>query len=72
MGKIRDHSKKIRDNKGTFHGKMGTIKDRNDKDLTEEIKKRSQEYTKELYKKNLMTPVTPWCGHSPRARHLEV
>ena len=51
---------------------MGTIKDRNDKDLTEEIKKRSQEYTKELYKKNLMTPVTPWCGHSPRARHLGV
>ena len=42
MGKIRDHNKKIRDNKGTFHGKMGTIKDRNDMDLTEaeDIKKR--------------------------------
>ena len=72
MGKIRDLSKKIRNTKGTFHAKMGTIKDRNDKDLTEKIKKRSQEYTEELYKKNLMTPITLWCGHSPRARHPEV
>ena len=58
MGKIRDHSKKIRDNKGTFHGKMGTIKDRNDMDLTEaeDIKKRWQEYTEELYKKDLPDP----------------
>ena len=54
MGKTRDLFKKIRDNKGTFHAKMGTIKDRNDMDLTEaeEIKKRWQEYT-ELYKKAL-------------------
>ena len=53
MGKTRDFFKKIRDTKGTFHAKMGTIKDRNGKDLTEaeEIKKRCQEYTEELYKK---------------------
>ena len=55
MGKTRDLFKKIRDPKGTFHAKMGTIKDRNVKDLTEaeEIKKRCQEYTEELYKKGL-------------------
>ena len=54
MGKTRDHFKKIRDTKGTFHVKMGTIKDRNGKDLieAEEIKKRWQGYT-ELYKKSL-------------------
>ena len=54
MGKARDLCKKIRDTKGTFHAKMGTIKDRNDMDLTkaEDIKKRWQEYT-ELYKKDL-------------------
>ena len=53
MGKTRDLFKKIRDTKGTFHAKMGSIKDRNDMDLTEaeEIKKRWQEYTEELYKK---------------------
>ena len=53
MGKTRDPFKKIRDTKGTFHAKMGSIKDRNIKDLTEaeEIKKRWQEYT-ELYKRN--------------------
>ena len=53
MGKTRDLFKKIRDNKGTFHANMGTIKDRNGKDLTEaeEIKKWWQEYTEELYKK---------------------
>ena len=52
MGKIRDLFKKIRDTKGTFHAKMGTIKDRNGMDLTEaeDIKKRWQEYTKELYR----------------------
>ena len=52
MGKTRDLFKKIRDIKGTFHAKMGTIKDRNSKDLTEaeEIKKTWQEYTEELYK----------------------
>ena len=53
MGKARDLFKKIRDIKGTFHTKMGTIKDRNSKDLTEEIKNRWQEYTEELYKKGL-------------------
>ena len=52
MGKTRDHFKKIRDTKGTLHAKMGTIKDRNGVDLTEteDIKKRWQEYTEELYK----------------------
>ena len=55
MGKTRDLFKKIRDSKGTFRAKMGSIKDRNGMDLTEalEIKKRRQEYTKELYKKDL-------------------
>ena len=55
MGKTRDLFQKIRDTKGTFHGKMGTIKDRNGMDLIEEedIKKRWQEYTEELYKKDL-------------------
>ena len=52
MGKTRNLCKKIRDTKGTFHAKTGTIKDRNGRDLTEEdIKKRWQEYTEELYKK---------------------
>ena len=55
MGKPRDLFKKIKDTKGTCHTKMGTIKDRNSKDLTgaEDIKKRWQEYTEELYKKGL-------------------
>ena len=55
MGKTSDHFKKIRDIKGTFHAKIGTIKDRNGMDLTEaeDIKKRWQEYTEELYKKDL-------------------
>ena len=55
MGKTRDLFKKIRDTKGTYHAKMGSIKDRNGMDLTEaeDIKKRWQEYTKELYKKDL-------------------
>ena len=55
MGKTRDLFKKIRDTKGTFHAKMGTIKCRNSMDLTEaeDIKKRWQEYTGELYKKDL-------------------
>ena len=56
MGKITDLFKKIRDTKGTFHAKMGTIKDRNGMDLTEDIKKRWQEYTEELYKKDLHDP----------------
>ena len=53
MGKTRDLFKKIRDTKGIFHAKIGSIKDRNDMDLTEteDIKKRWQEYTEELYKK---------------------
>ena len=58
MEKTRDLFKKIGDIKGTFHARMGTIKDRNSKDLTEEIKKRWQEYTEELYKKVLMAQIT--------------
>jgi len=58
MGKTRDLFKKIRDTKGTFHAKMGTIKDRNGMDLTEakDIKKRWQQYTEKLYKKDLHDP----------------
>ena len=58
MEKTRDLFKKIRDTKGTFHAKMGSIKDGNDLDLTEaeDIKKRWQEYTEELYKKDLHDP----------------
>ena len=58
MGMIRDLFKKIRDTKGTFHAKMGSIKDRNSMDLTEaeDIKKRWQEYTEELYKKDVQDP----------------
>ena len=58
MGKTRGLFKKIRDTKGTFHAKMGSIKDRKDMDLTEaeDIKKRWQEYTEELYKKGLHEP----------------
>ena len=60
MGATSDLFKKIRDTKGTFHEKMGTIKDRNYMDLTEagDIKKRWQEYTEELYKKYFMTQIT--------------
>ena len=59
MGKTRDLFKKFRDTKGTFHAKMGSIKDRNGMDLTEadDIKKRWQKYTEELYKKDLHDPV---------------
>ena len=58
MGKIRDLFEKIRNSKGTFHAKMGTIKDRNGTDLkeAEDIKKRWQDYTEELYKKDLHDP----------------
>ena len=58
MGKTRDLFKKMRDNKGTFHAKMGSIKDRNSIDLTEEedVKKRWQEHAEELYKKDLHDP----------------
>ena len=69
MGKTRDLFKKIRDTKGTFHSKMGTIKDRNDMDLTEaeDIKKRWQEYAEELYKKDLHDPD----NHDCLITHLE-
>ena len=61
MGKTRDLFKKIRDTKGTFHAKMGSIKDRNGLDLTEaeDVKERWQEYTEELYKKHLYDPDNP-------------
>ena len=73
MGKTRDLFKKIRDNKGTFHAKMGSVKDRNGMDPTEaeDIKKRWQEYTEELYKKDLHDPESQWYDHSPRANILE-
>ena len=60
MGRTRDLVKKIRDTKGSFHAKIGTVKVRNGMDLTEteDIKKRWQEYTQELYKKILMTQIT--------------
>ena len=69
MGKTRDLFKKIRDTKGTFHAKMGSIKDRNVMDLTEaeDIKKRWQEYTEELYKKDLHDPD----NHDGVVTHLE-
>ena len=58
IGKTRNLYKKIRDTKGTFHAKMGTIKDRNGRDLTEaeDIKKKWQDYTEELFKKDLHDP----------------
>ena len=61
MGKTRDLFKKVRDTKGTFHAKKSTIKDRNGMGLTEakDIKKRWQEYTEELYKKDLYDPTSP-------------
>ena len=69
MGKPRDLFKKIRDTKGTFHVKMGSIKERNGMDLTEaeDIKKRQQEYTEELYKKDLHDPD----NHDGVITHLE-
>ena len=69
MGKTRDLFKKIRDNKGIFHAKMGTIKDKNGINLTEAkgIKKRWQEYTEELYKKDLHDPD----NHDGVITHLE-
>ena len=69
MGKTRDLFKKIRDIKGTFHAKMGSIKYRDGMDLTEaeDIKKRRQEYTKELYKKDLHNPD----NHKGVITHLE-
>ena len=69
MQKTRDLFKKVRDTKGTLHEKMSTVKDRNDTDLTEaeDIKKRWQEYTKELYKKDLHDPD----NHDGVITHLE-
>ena len=69
MGKTRDLFKKIRDTKGTFQAKMDSIKDRNGMDLTEaeDIKKRWQEYTEELYKKDLHDPE----NHDGVMTHLE-
>ena len=69
MRKTSDLFKKIRDTKGTFHAKMGSIKDRNGRDLTEaeDIKKRWQEYTEELYKKDLHDPD----NHDSVLSHLE-
>ena len=69
MGKTIDFFKKITDTKGTFHAKMGSIKDRNDMDLTEaeDIKKRWQGYTEELYKKDLDDPD----NHNGVITHLE-
>ena len=69
MGKTRYLFKKIRDTKGTFHAKMGSIKDRNGRDLTEaeDIKKRWQEYTEELYEKDLHDPD----NHDGVITHLE-
>ena len=69
MGKTKDLFQKIRDTKGTFHAKMGSIKDRNGMDLTEaeDIKKRGQEYTEELYRKVLYNPD----NHDGVITHLE-
>ena len=69
LGKTRDLFKKIRDTQGMFHAKMGTIKDRNGVDLkeAEDIKKRWQEYTEELYKKDLNDPD----NHNSVITHLE-
>ena len=69
MGKTRDPFKKIRDTKGIFHAKLGSIKDRNGMDLTEaeDVKRRWQEYTKELYKKDLHDPD----NHNGVITHLE-
>ena len=69
MGKTRDLFKKIRDTKGLFHAKMGTVKDRNSMDLieAEDIKTRCQEYTEELYKKDFNDPD----NHNGMITHLE-
>ena len=69
MGKTRDHFKEIKDTRGTFHAKMGSIKGRNGMDLTEaeDIQKRWQEYTEELYKKDLHNPD----NHNGKITHLD-
>ena len=70
MGKTKDLVRKIRDTKGTFHARMGTVKDRNGMDLTEaeDIKKRWQEYTEELYRRNL----NDLANHDGVFSHLEL
>ena len=70
MGKTKDLVRKIRDAKGTFHARMGTLKDRNGMDLTEaeDIKKRWQEYTEELYRRNL----NDLANHDGVFSHLEL
>ena len=75
MVKTRNFFKKIRATKGTFHAKMGTVKDRSGMDLTEgeDIKKRWQEYMEELYKKVTLQPRYPrWYDHSPDILDCEV
>ena len=71
MGKTRDLFKKVRDTKGTFDGKMGTIKDRNGMDLTEaediKVARAQKNYTKKIS----MTQINTWCDHSPRPDILE-
>ena len=71
MAKTRDLFKMIRDSKGNFHAKMGSIKDRNSMDVTEaeDIKKRWQEYTEEMYKNDLHDPDNHDGVITPRARH---
>ena len=64
MGKTRDLFRKIRDTKGTFHAKMGSIKDRKDLTEAEDMKKRWQEYTEDLYKKDLLLLLCP-CHFCP-------
>ena len=73
MGKTKDHFKKTEDTKETFHARMGMIKDRNDKDLTEaeDIKKKRKEYREKHYaKKVVMTHIITMVWSLPRARHL--
>ena len=71
MGNTRDLFKKIRDTKETFHAKMGSIKDRNVRDLTEaeDIRRGGKNTQKNCTKEIFMTQIIRWCDHSPRARH---
>ena len=71
MGKTRDLFKKIRDTKGTFHAKMGSINDRNGMDLTKQkiLRRGGKNTQKNCTKKIFMTQKPRWCNHSPRARY---
>ena len=69
MGKTRDLFKKIRDTKGTFHAKMGSIKDRNGMDLTEAEKEVARIHRRTLQKRSSQPRKSRWYDHSPRARH---